>query len=307
VTYFLASALRVKMEDIARTMVTVPGKWQAREMRDACLIHIYPTGPNMGRRYPLATDTFTIGRGDDCELKILDSSVSRRHAQVEMKTDGYFVSDMASTNGTFLNDRPADSTTKLNDGDYLRVGNCLFRFLAGGNVEAHYHEEIYRLTIIDALTQTYNVRYFNEFLEREITRCVRHERPLSLLMFDIDRFKSLNDTHGHLCGDFVLRELSHRVKDVARKEDLFARYGGEEFACVLVETQETQAVEVAERIRSAIADTPFKFEQITLQLTVSVGVSCTVGKGQITMTNLIEFADANLYKAKNEGRNRVVV
>jgi two-component system, cell cycle response regulator len=293
------------MDDVARTMLTSPGQWQAKDLRDACLVHIYPTGPNMGRRYPLTVSAFYLGRGDDCELKILDNSVSRRHAQVERKVEGYFVSDLASTNGTFLNDKVIEGMTKLSDGDYLRVGNCLFRFLTGGNVETHYHEEIYRLTIIDALTETYNIRYFNEFLEREITRCQRHNRPLSLLMFDIDHFKSLNDNHGHLCGDFVLRELSRRVRDAVRKEDLFARYGGEEFACVLVETQLFQAMEVAERIRSTIADTPFTFEQLTLRLTVSIGISSMVGEPEISMKKLIDLTDGKLYQAKNSGRNCV--
>jgi diguanylate cyclase (GGDEF)-like protein len=295
------------MDDVARTMITQPGKWVARDVRDACLVHIYPTGANMGRRYPLGATALVIGRGDDCGLRIQDSSVSRRHAQVEPGDDGYAVGDFGSTNGTFVNDQPVTAKRKLNDGDYVRVGNCMFRYLAGGNVEAHYHEEIYRLTIIDALTETYNVRYFNEFLERETTRSARHERPLSLLMFDIDRFKSLNDTHGHLCGDFVLRELSRRVREAVRKEDLFARYGGEEFACVLVETLEHQAVEVAERVRAVIADAPFAFEQLSLHLTVSVGVACTVGKGPLTSLQLVELADAKLYQAKNEGRNRVCV
>src|SRR5207248_1252827 len=148
----------------------------------------------------------------------------------------------------------------LQDGDYLRIGNCIYRYLAGGNIEAEYHEEIYRLTILDGLTQIHNQRYLVEFLEREVARSQRHGRPLSVLMFDIDRFKSINDSFGHLCGDFVLRELAGIVRDSVRKEDLFARYGGEEFALVLVETNPEQAVFVAERLRESVADQPLRFE-----------------------------------------------
>ena len=104
-----------------------------------------------------------------------------------------------------------------------------------------------RLTILDGLTQIHNTRYLSEFLEREVVRSQRHDRPLSVLMFDIDKFKSINDTFGHLCGDFVLRELADIVRGAVRKEDLFARYGGEEFALVLVETNCEGAVGVAER------------------------------------------------------------
>lgn len=292
-------------EDVTRTVITNPGKLISRDKRDACLVHIYPTGPDMGRRYSLLDRVLVIGRGDDAGIRIQDGSVSRRHVQVEPTSGGYQVSDLGSTNGTFVNDQLVSEARTLLDGDYVRVGNCLFRFLAGGNLEAHYHEEIYRLTIIDALTETFNVRYFNEFLEREVTRSQRHARPLSLLMFDVDRFKTFNDTNGHLCGDFVLRELSRRVKEVIRKEDLFARYGGEEFAAVLVETQANRAVEAAERIRKSVADSPFTYESQQLSLTVSVGVACTDGSPDIGPTELVAMADEKLYEAKNGGRNRV--
>src|SRR5207247_3830386 len=138
--------------------------------------------------------------------------------------DGYYAVDLQSTNGTFVNDVPA-SICKLKDGDYLRVGNCIYRFLAGGNVEAEYHEEIYRLTIIDALTGIHNKRYLLEFLDRELARSARHHRPLSLVMLDIDRFKAVNDELGHLAGDFTLRELLSLAKEAIRKEELCVRYG----------------------------------------------------------------------------------
>src|SRR2546421_13129235 len=115
---------------------------------------------------------------------------------------------------------------KLKDGDYLRVGNWIFRYLTGGNVEAEYHEEIYRLAIIDALTGIHNKRYLSEFLDREVARSIRHGRPLAVVLFDIDHFKTINDTMGHLGGDFLLRELVARLKGKVRREDLFARYGG---------------------------------------------------------------------------------
>ena len=93
----------------------------------------------------------------------------------------------------------------MRDGDLLKIGNAIFKFLVGGNIETAYHEEIYRMTIIDGLTQAFNKRYFVENLEKEIPRCTRHQRPLSLVMFDIDHFKKINDEHGHLAGDYVLR------------------------------------------------------------------------------------------------------
>jgi two-component system, cell cycle response regulator len=260
----------------------------------------------MGCRYPLADRPLVIGRGEESDIRLADHSVSRRHAIIEPTPEGYYVSDQQSTNGTFVNDRQLDTSWLLQDGDYLRVGNCLYRYLAGGNIEAEYHEEIYRLTILDGLTQIHNQRYLNEFLEREVIRSQRHSRPLSVLMMDIDRFKSINDTFGHLCGDFVLRELADLVRSNVRKEDLFARSGGEEFVLVLVETAQEGAVEVAERLRDMIAAHQFRFESTPLNLTVSIGVSTTIGDMAITPTALVKTADDNLFRAKRAGRNRVV-
>src|SRR5262249_26500388 len=198
------------------------------------------------------------------------------HARIQPGADGYYAVDLQSTNGTYVNDVPA-SMYKLKDGDYLRVGNCIYRFLIGGNVEAEYHEEIYRLTIMDALTETYNKRYFLEFLDRELSRSSRYQRPLSLIMMDIDRFKPINDDLGHLGGDFTLRELAARIKGSIRKEELFARYGGEEFAAVLPETTCEGAVILAERLAAVGARAPLPFEGQFYNVTVSPGIPPTTG------------------------------
>jgi two-component system, cell cycle response regulator len=285
-----------------------PARRPASVHRDACMVHIYPTGPMMGTRHILGVNPIIIGRGEDCDIRILDNSVSRRHARIEHMPEGYFVLDMQSTNGTFIN----DSATKdgnpilLKDGDYLRIGNCIYRFLAGGNVESEYHEEIYRLTIIDALTQIYNQRYLIDFLEREVLRTSRHGRPLSVVMLDIDHFKKINDDMGHLVGDYALRELSAVIRKLVRREDLFARYGGEEFTLVLVETNFKQALEAAERVRAAVEKHTFRFEEQTFHLTISLGVAECSTDGSATAVELIRKADEKLYEAKNAGRNRVV-
>jgi diguanylate cyclase (GGDEF)-like protein len=293
------------MERVTETWVTVPDRPVSATSRDACLVHIYPTGPGMGRRYPLTETPLVIGRGTNCDIRINDHSVSRRHARIQPGADGHFAVDLQSTNGTFVNDVPA-SMQKLKDGDYLRVGNCIYRFLAGGNVEAEYHEEIYRLTIIDALTEIHNKRYLFEFLDRELARSARYQRPLTLILFDIDHFKAINEAHGHLGGDFTLRELAACVKSVIRKEELFARYGGEEFVVVLPECRLDGAVKVSERIRGLVSSHPFQFEGKSYHVTISLGVASTAGDESLTPTELIRLADQNLHQAKRAGRNRVV-
>jgi two-component system, cell cycle response regulator len=293
------------MEKVTETWVTGSDRLVSTTRRDACLVHIYPTGPGMGARYPLADSPLVLGRGNDCDIRINDHSVSRRHARIQPGADGYYAADLQSTNGTFVNDVPA-SMYKLKDGDYLRVGNCIYRFLAGGNVEAEYHEEIYRLTIIDGLTDIHNKRYLLEFLDRELARSARYRRPLALVLFDIDRFKTINDDLGHLGGDFTLRELAACVKGGIRKEELFARYGGEEFCVVLPETTREGGIQVAERIRALVENHAYQYENKSYKVTVSMGVATTSGDDALTPHELIRQADDNLYQAKHQGRNRVV-
>lgn len=303
----LLHARVVPMEKaVTETWITPIRRLRPVGGQPACLVHIYPTGQNIGQRYSIGEKPIVIGRGEDCDIRIQDHSVSRRHARLEFGANGAAVTDLGSTNGTFVNDRPIEKDTLLSDGDYLRVGNCIYRFLGGGNVEAEYHEEIYRLTIMDGLTQIHNQRYMLEFLDRELVRSARHGRPLALALFDIDWFKSINDQMGHLAGDYALREIASVIRGVVRREDLFARYGGEEFGLVLVETSAKEAIEVGERLRKAIEDHTFAFEDSTFHLTVSVGITCTNGDDSLTTREMVRAADDFLYQAKRSGRNRVI-
>jgi two-component system cell cycle response regulator len=277
----------------------------SRTCSNACLVHIYPTGLAMGTRHLLDRETIVLGRGDDCDITVQDYSVSRRHAQFDLDIDGYLATDLDSTNGTFVNDTPAKHTP-LADGDYLRVGNCLYRFLAGGNVEAEYHEELYRLAIHDALTGLYNKRYLMDYLQREIDRSARYSRPLALIIFDIDHFKSINDTMGHLAGDLTLRELASRLRSEICKDDLLARYGGEEFAAVLTEADQAAAAELAEQLRLTVEKHPLTFEGRRYAVTISLGVASVQGDEALPPQELIRRADERLYRAKREGRNRVI-
>ena len=292
------------MDDMLLTIKAHVTEREAKSRRDAVLVHIYPTGPGIGSRFQLGDKPRVIGRGEGTDLRIDDGSVSRRHASIQPVEGGYTVTDLGSTNGTFLNDAPV-AESALSDGDYVRIGKCIFRFLMGGNLEAEYHEEIYRLMIIDALTEIHNKRYLVESMERELSRTLRYHRPLSVMLFDIDHFKKVNDDWGHLAGDSILRELAARVKEVVRKDELFARYGGEEFCVLLPETPLDQALLLAERIRAVVAERSFKFEDEQHPVTISLGVACTVGKEIRTVDGLLKAADDALYQAKETGRNRV--
>ncbi|WP_406698947.1 GGDEF domain-containing protein [Singulisphaera sp. Ch08] len=272
--------------------------------RDACLIQIYPTGLTIGTRHPLNEKDAILGRDDDCDITVHDPSISRRHSRLESTGGGYRITDLNSTNGTFVNDVPANRTM-LTDGDYLRLGTCLFRFLAGGNVEAEYHEELYRMAILDGLTGMHNKRYLLDHLEREIDRSTRYERPLTLILIDVDHFKAINDSMGHLAGDLALRELSHCLRPNLRNYDLLARYGGEEFAAVLSETSRKDAIAIAEQLRRAVENHRFEFEGRAFRVTISLGVATVVRNEPLEPEELIRLADVQLYSAKRAGRNCV--
>jgi diguanylate cyclase (GGDEF)-like protein len=286
---------------LVNTRTPVP----ASASRNACLVHIYPAGSSLGSRYMLKETPLILGRDDNCDICINDESVSRKHARIEPIGDGYGVFDLQSTNGTFVNNNRV-SLHMLKDGDYLRIGNGIYRFLAGGNIEAEYHEEIYRLTIIDALTETHNKRYLLEFLGRSLSCATRYRRPLALIMFDIDKFKAINDSLGHLGGDYTLRELAACIKRGIRKEDLLARYGGEEFAVVMPETLLADARTVAEHLRQLVAQHPFQYLERKYQVTISLGVTGTTGEDWLAPSEIIRQADDHLYEAKRQGRNRVI-
>jgi two-component system cell cycle response regulator len=287
-----------------KTRITKVQAVKPVETGEACMVLIYPPGPDMGKRFPLSRPEVVLGRGGDCDVQVDRDSVSRRHARVFRSGDSWYVEDLQSTNGSYVNDKPVTKGL-LADGDFVKIGAAIFKFLMGTGIEASYHEEIYKMTIVDALTGAHNKRYFLEFLEREIARCARYRRPLSLLMFDIDHFKAINDKHGHLTGDYVLRELSRRLLGRVRREELLARYGGEEFAAVLPETDLTGARTFGEQVRRLVSDIPFAYEGDTFPVTVSVGVACVEGE-DVDVSSFIKLADDNLYRAKREGRNRVI-
>ncbi len=270
---------------------------------EAVLVVLY--GPNLGRRYQLGPDT-VIGRATDATLTIDAESVSRRHARVLLDGGSFVLQDLGSTNGTYVNDRRVEHAA-LDDDDIIRLGAVILKFLSGSNIEAAYHEEIYRLTILDGLTGVHNKRFFLEFLEREISRSQRHATTLALVLFDVDNFKAVNDAHGHVAGDSVLKEISRRLKPRIRREDLLARYGGEEFACVLPDTTRSGAAIFAEALRILIERDPVVHLGTQIPVTISLGVAIHSPDEPATTNDLIRRADEKLYQAKNAGRNRVVV
>jgi diguanylate cyclase (GGDEF)-like protein len=268
---------------------------------EACIIVIY--GPELGKRVQLGTAPFEIGRSSKNDLFLDQESISRHHARISFDGSFYYVADLGSTNGTFVNDE-AVREQRLRDGDQVRIGRSILKFMTGENIEVHYHEEIYRLMTVDGLTQVFNRRYFNEALEREFNRSKRYDRALALIVFDIDHFKRVNDTFGHLAGDNLLRQIATAVKPRLRREDIFARTGGEEFGILLPEITLEGARSTADKVRRIVETTPLKVDQQLVPVTVSLGCAQLVPE-DVTAEGLYKRADERLYQAKQAGRNRV--
>ena len=177
------------------------------------------------------------------------------------------------------------------------------RLKAGIRVLAMEHH-FERVAMVDGLTELPNRRSLDDAFSRQLTRSLREQQPVSLLMVDVDHFKRLNDTHGHLVGDDVLKRLARILRRQVRPQDLVARYGGEEFAVLLPSTDVDAALLIADRLRAAIGNPDT--EEVSRQLppaTVSVGVAAA--RSAISLSELMSQADAALYRAKQSGRNRV--
>ncbi len=270
-----------------------------------CLVVIYTAEPGLlGKRFVLDKSPTRLGRGADSQIVLEGDSVSRRHAHLERRAGAWYVVDDGSTNGTYVNEEQISREQLLVNGDRIKVGPSILKFLSGADAEAKYHEEIYRMTIVDGLTQIHNKRALFEALEKELMRARRYERDLSLLMFDIDFFKRINDQYGHLAGDHVLRELARIVQERIRREEVFARYGGEEFVILLPETPLPGAAALAESLRARVANHAFVFQGERIPVTVSIGTAL-LGENDKVASDLIQRADEKLYEAKRGGRNRV--
>jgi diguanylate cyclase (GGDEF)-like protein len=292
-------------EEKTRVTAVVQKPLSQSERGNDCLVVIYTKETSLlGKRFVLETSPMRVGRGAESHIVLEGDSVSRKHAHFEQRNGAWYCIDDGSTNGSYVNDEQIMREQRLENGDRIKIGPTIFKYLSGQDVESQYHEEIYRMTIIDGLTQAHVKRFLLETLDKEIMRARRHSRDLAFLMFDIDHFKKINDVHGHLAGDFVLKEVARIVMGRIRRDEVFARYGGEEFGVVLPETNLEGARALAEGLREKIEASRFTFQNEQIRVTISIGVSQLTDQDRTSM-DLIRHADAKLYDAKRSGRNRV--
>ncbi|NTX01086.1 GGDEF domain-containing protein [Myxococcus sp. CA051A] len=259
----------------------------------------------IGRMFKLDRSEVVLGRSSEAQFQVEDDGISRKHAKVVALGDGRFqVVDLASTNGTYLNGLKVNAAP-LYDGDKIQIGsNTVLKFSIQDELEEQYQRSIYESATRDGLTRVYNKKYFLETVRKEFSYCLRHRVNLSLVLFDVDHFKKINDAYGHPAGDYVLTRIAQRVSDTVRTEDLLARYGGEEFALMLRESAEDQALACAERCRYAVDKADFVFGGTPIKVTISLGVATLLDSDFSQPEDLIAAADKYLYRAKRAGRNR---
>lgn len=261
-----------------------------------------------GKQWAL-TDAFVIGRAIESNVFIDDKSLSRSHARIDIKGNKVYVVDLGSTNKTIVNGQilPPMVLCELKNNDQIKTGNVIFKFLETGNIEVLTTQMLFEKANRDALTGAYSKGALLEKGPEAIKRSEVLNEALSVIVFDIDFFKKINDSHGHPCGDFVLKDLARVVSTkLIRSNDFFARYGGEEFVLILSGTPDKVAAEIAERIRTTIQNHEFKFEGKIIPVTVSVGVTSKQGNDN-QWQFIFDRVDKALYTSKQTGRNKVTI
>ena len=266
-------------------------------------------GPSgyQGKQWAI-TDGFVIGRAVESHVFIDDKSLSRSHARLDVKNSEVTIVDLGSTNKTVVNGviLAPMAPCIIKNNDQIKTGNVIFKFLERGNIEALTAQALFEKANRDALTGIYSKGALLERGPEAIKRSEVLSEPLSVMVFDIDHFKKINDTYGHPCGDYVLKDLCKAVNKLIRSNDFFARYGGEEFVLILSGTPNKIAGEIAERVRLTIQTHDFEFEGKKIPVTVSVGITSKHGTDS-DWASIFDRADKALFVSKQSGRNRVTI
>ena len=265
-------------------------------------------GDEIGALRSLSADVTVVGRTAGCDIVVPETRVSRRHAMIRRLTPGsneFELVDLRSTNGTFLNGVRIERAP-LHNGDKFGIGDRIFKFSLLDAADLAYQSRIVEMIHVDELTGLLTKRSLFRALEKEVIRSTRYRHPLAVLMMDLDHFKQVNDTHGHLVGSHCLSEVGRIIRESTRVMDLSGRYGGEEFITVLPETSAEDGLIVADRIREAVGRSAFKHNDTTYGVKLSAGVAALPVHGSSVET-LVQAADVALYKAKRTGRNRCII
>ena len=270
--------------------------------KSACLLAI--GGELNGTIFELPKGVISLGRSINNTYALEFQGISRNHLQLTVD-DEVIIMDLNSRNGSYLNNERIMEPIILKRGDVIKLGIVALKFIPKGDPERLTYDKLNKDANTDGLTKCYNKMYFNQACEMAVKKCKITGNPLSVIVFDIDHFKKLNDNYGHDAGDYVLKEMANLIRGHgSRDDDIFARYGGEEFVILLPKTNLKQSYEIAERIRCLVEEHQLNYEDKNLRITVSVGVA-DYRQGVHTGTDLFKRADHAVYTSKRGGRNQV--
>lgn len=258
-----------------------------------------------GTLFNLIDPEVMIGRSADNGVPLDFNGISRHHFKILITEKNVIIHDLGSKNGTYVNNQRLEAPKELVKGDIIKIGSIALKYIPKGDPERLTLDKLNQAANMDKHTGCYNKTYFNNTLALEVKKSKLTGDPLSLILFDLDHFKKLNDNFGHDAGDYVLKATAEVVRNSGvRDNDIFARYGGEEFVILLPKTNLKQAYEIAERLRKLVEIHPFIYEQKKLPVTASIGVA-DYRPGVLSGIDLFKRADEAVYAAKNAGRNQV--
>ncbi len=266
------------------------------------------SGDRMGETFALGEGRTAIGRGLHADVRVNDEGISRTHAEIQFEGGEYMLNDAGSTNGTFANGSRVDAPHLLREGDKVQIGaTSVLKFTFKEDEDDDLQRSLYESALRDRLTGVFNRGYFNNRLESDVAFAMRHGKPLSLVMFEVDEFKAVADAQGETVGDGLLQALAQRVQRTTRSEDIFARYSGEAFVLICRDVDALRASKAAHRIQSLVRGEAFAVEGKEHQLTVSLGVADLAMLHQPSAKALVEAADTALFVAKRQGQDRVEI
>lgn len=283
-----------------------------RPQRDLRPALVFLNGDLLAVPIPLDREEVILGRALEADVRVNDTKTSRKHARINALVNPagsettYVLTDLSSRNGTLLNGQKIKHET-LQHGDKITIGEHILRFEFLDEIDREYHRQIHRLLSHDDLTGLLSSRSFFSELRRESGRAKAENRGFCVLMMDVDFFKNVNDTFGHLTGSKTLEEIGYCIMQNLRSGDVASRFGGEEFAAFLLDASPAQALIAAERIRSEIETTDFTVIRQGRpaekhHITISIGIA-SFPNDSSDVIELVEMADSALYRAKRDGRN----
>lgn len=296
-------------DDLERTHVSYSSELTAmrtKGQRDRPYL-IVMSGGDVGQMHKVQDGENILGRSSTAQVKLSDDGVSRKHARIMLQGKQATIEDLDSANGMFVNGQRTKAAT-LKDGDQIQLGGAtILKFTFHDSLEEDFRRQMYEAALRDPLTKAFNKKCFLDRLTTELAYAQRHQAPLALVMFDVDFFKKVNDTYGHIAGDAVLVHFAGLAQQSVRTEDLFARYGGEEFVVMCRTTTEDVAWGLAERLRQMVEQSRVTYEGQVIPITASAGVAAFPNVQAGTPLELIGAADEALYASKRNGRNRVTL